>query len=212
MSIRAKLFAAAATSLVAAVGMTGCSREDTQPAASSVVDTTAAPSAARWQLYRGVYVPYTAAGPADVSGAAPARYRQIPQGAVAAAMQGQARLSLAPDGIWPAVTKAVALAGPGRARYATERVMASITQEADPAHTAQFAGFRLEGWTPEAVTVWLATRMPSGTLFAQPTRMVWHDADWKIELPLPSAPGSDDRVPTDPTELPNLHGYTEFHH
>ncbi|WP_051158430.1 hypothetical protein [Nocardia carnea] len=207
MRIHWTLFAVA---VIVVATLAGCGRDDTDPG-PVVIDISAPPPGATWQLYRGVYVPYTAAGPADTSGAAPARYEHTPQGAVAAAMQGQARLSLAPDDSWPAVTTAVTVAGPGRDRFALERVMASITAPADPGATAQYAGFRLESWSLAAVTVWLATRMPTGQLSAQPTRMVWHAGDWKIELPATVATGPDGRVPTDPVALENLYRYTEFH-
>ncbi|QIS23640.1 hypothetical protein [Nocardia terpenica] len=221
MSLRAPLLLAALAVLMAAA-VTGCGRgHPDRPAATAAVNPTAAPAAAQWQSYRGVFVPYTDAGPSRVSGAAPTGYQDTPQGAVVAAMQGQARLALAPNDAgaasptdaWALVAATVTAPGTGHDAYSTARVLGSITAEADPATTAQFAGFRIQDWSPGSVTVWLATRMPpTGQLQAQPTRLVWLGGDWKIALSAPPPPDSAGRVSTDPIDLANLNGYTEFHH
>lgn len=195
-------------------GLAGCGTHHDHTDKPAPVNISAAPSGTRWESYRGVYVPFTAAGPQSRSGSVPTGYQQTPQGAVAAAMQGQSRLSLAPDDgpeSWAVAAHELVVPGPGRDNYAVQRLMASVSAEADPAHTAQFAGFRIENWSAQAVTVWLATRMPEGNLSAQPTKMLWRGGDWKIELPTPQQPGADGRVATDPVALPNLNGYTEFH-
>ncbi|WP_067471610.1 hypothetical protein [Nocardia amamiensis] len=197
-------------------GLTGCgSDHDHASDKAAPVNVSAPPNGTRWESYRGVFVPFTAAGPKSRSGAVPTGYEPTPQGAVAAAMQGQARLALAPDGgpeSWSAAAHELVVPGPGRDNYAVQRLMASVVAEADPAQTAQFAGFRVEHWSTQATTVWLATRMPDGNLSAQPTKMAWRGGDWKIELPAPQQAGADGRVATDPVVLPNLDGYTEFHH
>lgn len=212
MSIRERVSGALLAAMVlagVAVGCSGGDRTGTTPPAP--IDSTAAPAAAKWQSYRGVYVPLSQAGPAQTTGPVPVGYTQTPQGAVVAAMQAQARLSLAPDDAWSKVANTLVVAGPGRDAFATARMFASITSEADPGATAQFAGFRVDGWSAQAVTVWLATRMPDGELSAQPSRMLWRAGDWKLELPSGQKPDEQGRVATDPVALTSLDGYTEFH-
>ncbi|WP_280393812.1 hypothetical protein [Nocardia brasiliensis] len=191
----------------------GCTNHrDGESGESAAVDTSTAPIATRWESYRGVWVPFGDAGPAEAKGVAPTGYRRTPQGAVLAAMQAQPRLALAPDDVWAQIAALLIAPGPGRDAYATARVLASVTGEADPARTAQFAGFRIQSWTRDAVTVSLATRMPDGKLSAQPTKLVWRGTDWKVELsvPTPVHGSGEDRVPTDPVELQSLADYTPF--
>ncbi|MET8427823.1 hypothetical protein [Nocardia sp. NPDC004860] len=212
MTIRRRVIGALLAGLLLSAAAAGCGRDhDADRNGTAHIDISAAPATAKWQSYRGVYVPTTQAGPAETGGPVPVKYQQNPQGAVVAAMQAQARLSLAPDDAWNKVANTLVVAGPGRDAFATARVFASITTETDPAQTAQFQGFRIDGWTPEAVTVWLATRMPTGELSAQPSRMLWRSGDWKLELPAGQKADEQGRVPTDPVALTNLDGYTEFH-
>ncbi|MGN2642255.1 hypothetical protein ACTD5D_40030 [Nocardia takedensis] len=211
---RRSMMAAMATASIAVL-VSGCGED---PAGQGgdvdvrVVDTAAVPGHPRWESYRGVFVPFTAAGPTMSHPIAPVGYERSPQGAVVAAMQAQARLALAPDDAWSQVAARLAARGPGLDAYALNRMFVSVVAAADPAHVAQFAGFRVAEWTAEATTVWLATRLPDGSLSAQPTRMVWR-GDWKVELPTPSPSSAPDgRVATDPVALPDLNGYTEFRH
>lgn len=211
--MRSSKLAAALTILCVAL-TAACGSDDGAEGGADApkVDTSAAPAGSRWDNYRGVYVPYTSDGPAqNIGSVAPTGYKQVPQGAVVAAMQAQARLALAPDDSWSPVARTLVLPGPGRDAFTTSRVLMSTTKAANPAETAQFAGFRIDGWSDQATTVWLATRMPAGQLSASPTRMVWRGGDWKLELPAAQTPDAEGRVPTDPIELPNLQGYTEFH-
>jgi len=200
-----------AAAIVAALAGCGSSSDESATTPSDV-DTSAVPAQVTWDQYRGVAVPVSAVdGPSVRTGVAPAGYAQTPQGAVIAAMQGQTRLALAPDDAWAATTQQVAAAGPGRDAFSVARVMTSITTEADPAQTAQFAGFRVEDYSNDATTVWLATRMPDGSLSASPTHAVWAGGDWKVELPDPAVQGEGDQpAPTDPTSLPSLDGYVAF--
>lgn len=203
---------AIAVAMVATVGLaTACGSSGDQKSDSASTDTTAAPMDVRWNNYRGVAVPTSSTdGPTNTDAVVPNGYTQTPQGAVIAAIQGQARLALAPDDTWAQTAQVIAAPGAGRDAYAIARAMASITEEADPAQTAQFAGFRFADYSQEAATVWLATRMPDGALSASPTRMVWHGEDWKVELPPPSSAPDEDSVPTDPTPLTSLDDYVAF--
>lgn len=203
---------AAAVALVAMVGLAAaCGSSDEQDSPATSADTASAPVEVRWESYRGVSVPLsTVDGPTNTDAVVPSGYTQSPQGAVIAAIQGQARLALAPDNTWAQTAQVVAAPGAGRDAFSVARVMASITEEADPAQTAQFVGFRFSDYSQDAATVWLATRMPDGTLSASPTRLVWQGEDWKVELPSPSDGADDDPTPTDPTPLTSLDDYVAF--
>lgn len=185
-------------------GIVGCSR-DGDPGVGSV------PAQTSWTMYRGVAVPVSAVdGPAHADQVAPTGYSHTPQGAVLAAIQGQARLALADDGSWPQVAGTLVAPSPGRDAFSVARSMMSIPTDADPTQTAQFAGFKVADYSDEQATVWLATAMPDGTLSAQPTQVVWQGGDWKLDLPQqdPNA----ETVGTDPVPVSSLtdDGYTSY--
>ncbi|MBJ8342953.1 hypothetical protein JGU71_29110 [Antrihabitans sp. YC3-6] len=181
--------------------------ETTDGGTDTVLDVAAAPQQVQWEPYRGVAVPYSADGPRDrITGSG---YARTPQGAVCAAMQAQVRLSMAPDESWASTVVTVAAPGPGRDAFAAARVMASISSDADPAQTAQFVGFRVTDYNDSAATIWLATRMPDGTLTAASSRVIWLGDDWKLALPDPKgAAGDADSTPL--VALTSLDGYTSF--
>ncbi|MET8317527.1 hypothetical protein ABZU78_25645 [Rhodococcus erythropolis] len=188
----------------------GSSEEDPGTSTGAAVDTSAAPQQVTWESYRGVAVPVSAVdGPTSVSAKIPFGYSRTPQGVVMAAIQGQSRLALAPDETWAQTAQLLTVPGRGRDAYAVARVMTSITTEADPAQTAQFAGFRIEDYSPDEAVVWLATRMPDAALSASPTSLLWQNGDWKITLPDPQ-PETSEAAPTDPVPLTSLDGYTAF--
>ncbi|NKS56580.1 hypothetical protein GS504_03450 [Rhodococcus hoagii] len=203
---------AIAVAVVATVGLaTACGSSGDQQSDSTLTDTSSAPADVQWASYRGVAVPTSSTdGPTNTDAVVPNGYAQTPQGAVIAAIQGQARLALAPDNSWAQTAQVVAAPGSGRDAYAVARAMASITEEADPAQTAQFVGFRFTDYSKDAGTVWLATRMPDGALSASPTRMVWQGGDWKVELSEPSTSADDAATPTDPIPLTSLDDYVAF--
>ncbi|WP_415977434.1 hypothetical protein [Rhodococcus sp. 077-4] len=208
--------------LTAALALTiaGCGSDSADPDDGSgdtpVVDVAAVPESVTWTPYQGVSVPYSSVdGPTSNTGsAAPTGYSHTPQGAVLAAIQAQTRLALAPDSSWPRVTSTLVAPGEGRDAYATARAGASITTAADPATTAEFAGFRVRDYTDDTAVVDLATTMPGGQLTSVPATVLWRSDDWKLLLPDPEAgtDGSDIAAPaaTDPAELPSLDGFTAF--
>ncbi|MFD7008134.1 hypothetical protein [Rhodococcus jostii] len=202
---------AAAIMTAAVITLAGCGSDTTPPDTDTGnVDTSAAPDSVTWTNYRGVEVPSSTTGGPSANGKVPGGYAHTPQGAVLAAMQGQTRLALAPDDEWPTVASTVLAFGPGRDAYAIARSMTSIADAADPAQTAQYAGFRVNDYSDDRATVSLATRIPGGQLAASPTTLTWKGNDWRIELPDPAAnPVSDDgTTATDPAELHSLDGYT----
>lgn len=185
----------------------GTGGKPTDTGTGTVVEVAAAPQQVRWEPYRGVAVPYSADGPSDrITGSG---YARTPQGAVCAAMQAQVRLSMAPDESWASTVVTVAAPGPGRDAFAAARVMSSISSDADPAQTAQFVGFRVADYNDTAATIWLATRMPDGTLTAASSSVVWLGDDWKLALPDPKdAAGELDSTAL--VALTSLDGYTAF--
>ncbi|WP_307090952.1 hypothetical protein [Rhodococcus sp. SORGH_AS_0301] len=205
-----------AVALIVAAFVAGCSNDtatgdDTTP---SAVDVAASPTEVTWRPYQGVEVPYsTVDGPtADTASAAPTGYTATPQGAVLAAIQGQARLALAPDTAWATVTRTLVAPGDGRDAYAIARSAASITDAADPATTAAFTGFRVSSYDDTRAVVEVATTMPGGQLTAVPVTVLRATGDWKIALPAPTG-GEDDPTapaPTDPIPLTSMDGFTAF--
>lgn len=212
--------AVSAVALAVAAGVAGCGSDTAGSEAAGdqnqVLDTTAAPAEVTWRPYQGLAVPYsTTGGPSSgISSAAPTGYSRTPQGAVLAAIQGQARLALAPDSAWAAATATLVAAGAGRDAYAIARAGASITTAADPAATASFTGFRITDYQPEKAELDVATRMPGGQLTSVPVTVLWRGDDWKLALPNPSADSAggqwDAPAATDPVSLTSLDGFTAF--
>ncbi|WP_072713705.1 hypothetical protein [Rhodococcus rhodnii] len=215
---RRRLVVAAAVAAATALLLGGCGSDDSAPAPSNpaaAADTTSAPGKVTWSDYRGVTVPKsTVDGPFSMTAAmVPTGYARTPQGAVLAAMQGQTRLALTPDESWSDVAQTVLTFGPGRDAYAVARTLTSITEPADPASTAQFAGFRVEHFDGDTARIQLATALPDATLVAQPTELTWYRDDWRITLPDPATNLEDPdtgAVATDPVPLDSLDGYTRF--
>jgi hypothetical protein len=208
--------AAVAAALMIAATVAGCSEDtatggDTAPTAA---DVGAPPAEVTWRPYQGIEVPYSDVdGPtADTSSAAPTGYSATPQGAVLAAIQGQARLALAPDTAWATVTRELVAPGDGRDAYAIARSAASITDAADPATTAAFTGFRVSSYDESRAVIDVATTMPGGQLTAVPVTVLRSTGDWKIALPAPTGAEDDPTAPTatDPIPLPSMDGFTAF--
>ncbi|SFA45391.1 hypothetical protein SAMN05444374_103264 [Rhodococcoides kroppenstedtii] len=206
----------AAAVLTAAGCGSGSQNHDPETDGARPVDLSAAPAEVTWRPYQGVQVPYSAAdGPtADAYSAAPRGYTDTPQGAVLAAMQGQTRLALAPDGVWTTAAAALLAPGPGRDAYAVARAAASIRTAADPATTAAFTGFRVNAYGDGRAVVDLATTMPGGQVTAVAVTLTRRSGDWQIDLPSPEPDaGADDPTapaPTDPVPLSSLDGFTAF--
>lgn len=216
-SLRGSVAAVLATAAAAAL-ITACGTDEAQSAdTSQPVDTSAPPAQVTWRPYQGVNVPYSDDdGPTvGAASAAPTGYSHTPQGAVLAAIQGQARLALAPDSSWAQTTTTLVAAGSGRDEYAIARSGASITSPADPATTAAFTGFRVTDYRPEQANLDIATTMPGGQLTSVPVTVLWRGEDWKIALPGTDADdaadvGWDAPAATDPVTLPSLDGFTAF--
>ncbi len=122
---------------------TGCADE----AADAAPDLGSAPTEVLWQSYRGVALPHTAQGPNSEADGAATGFAQSPPGAAVAAITHTVRLSLAPDGVWPAVLAREVVPGPARDAWAVDRVRLSITGPADPASAPRLLGFRMTEYT-----------------------------------------------------------------
>ncbi len=213
--VRRRVSASAAAALMIVATVVGCSDDPAAVGdAPAAIDVAAPPAEVTWRPYQGVDVPYSNVdGPAaDTSSAAPTGYSATPQGAVLAAIQGQARLALAPDTAWATVTRTLVAPGDGRDAFAIARSAASITDAADPATTAAFTGFRVSSYDESRAVVDVATTMPGGQLTAVPVTVLRTTGDWKIALPAPTGAEDDPTAPaaTDPIPLPSMDGFTAF--
>ena len=190
--------------------MTGCgSGQPSAPEQDSAIkpaDLTAAPAALKWDNYRGMRLPRSPAdGPKQVGEVAASGYSRSPQGAVLAAMRGQAYLALAGDTEWGRVVATLTAPGPGRDEFAAYRTPLSISG-ALPSGSARFVGFKVIGYHADPLTAGVHVAEEIGTpprLFAWPVALQWLQGDWRIVLPT-TAEGID------AIELSNLDGYTRL--
>lgn len=179
------------------------SADDEQPQADAPQwDLSAAPTQARWSNLNGLQVPSAKEGPEDTK---PVRhgYNESPQGAVLAAINGQAQLAVTGDSAWPDVSRQVLAPGKGRDQWAQGRALASIKGSVPADQAAKFKGFKVKDFDKERTTVVLAVEYPKVGLVATPVQLTWLSNDWRIVLP-----------PQDQTvesiNIDSLDGFTEF--
>lgn len=166
-------------------------KPDTSPAVSTARQTAKCampsgevsltqPPAARWEVFKGVALPYsTEAGPAEVRGEIARCYAHTAHGALIAAWQISVRMLLATD--WRDVVRSQVLPGAGRDRY--ERSRAAITADLDaPGTLAQVAGYRVVHYSPQTAVVQLVTRTPVSRLLVTTATVRWADGDWRLVL------------------------------
>jgi hypothetical protein len=198
--------AASVLALGAAAGLVaGCGSSSDAPdsANNSSIDTTSAPAGLQWDAYRGVQLPRsTQSGPARFD-VVPHGYEQSPQGAVLAAVRGQAYLALEPDSRWGEVVSIVTAPGPGRDEFAASRALVSITGDV-PAETApKFVAFKVAAYDADAGTAVVEVVQQLGNdLFAYPVALEWI-GDWRMVLPT----AAED---VDARQLDSLDGYTRL--
>lgn len=176
------------------------------PAGQSSNALTTAPPA-RWELYQGVAMPYSAEhGPKSVQGLGVASgYTHDPAGALLAATQLSTRSGLAPDEVWRTIAESQMVAGEGRTAYINARQGAHIAPGSAPFSTLnQIAGFRVVNYTDAVAVFGLAYRTKAGNLQEGQTTVVWDSGDWKLVMQ-PNGSGG-----TAPTPLPSLSGYTTW--
>lgn len=198
---------AAALALAAAVILTaaGCGSDpDTFDPAPIPVDTTSPPANLTWEGYNGVRLPRSITdGPKDYS-AVPHGYTNTPQGAVLAAIRGQAYLALTPDTTWGQMVSVVTAPGSGRDEFAANRALVSVTGSVPPEQAPKFVAFKVIDYTPgESATAAVEVVQEIGSppqRFVYPVALAWI-GDWRLVLPTAA-----ENIDARPVE--NLDGYT----
>ncbi len=146
-----------------------------------------------WQPWHDTRLPYSQRwGPTTVSDDTVSGFSHTPEGAVLAMIQHTARLS----GI------------DATARLGAARTMAVVAPVDQPPTNRMgtgidttpglpfFAGFRWISYNGTHAVADLALQEPDGSLRSLRTTEIWHDSDWRAELPTPLS-----------TPLPGLDGY-----
>lgn len=184
---------------------TGCgSDSDTFDPAPSPVDTVSAPTNLTWENYNGVQIPRSLSDGPKNGEQSPTGYSQTPQGAVLAAIRGQAYLALTPDTSWGQMVSIVTAPGPGRDEFAANRALVSVTGPVPAEQAPKFVAFKVTDYTPgdsatAAVDVVQEIGSPPAR-FVYPVALEWI-GDWRLVLPT-AAENIDAR------EVDNLDGYT----
>lgn len=196
---RFHLLAAGAVSV--SLMLTACGGGDDETG-SSQVDTVSPPANVSWVASVGcLTLPVsTTVGPHSTM-PVPSGYEHSPQGAVLAAINAQGWLAGAGDNQWTGVAQQLVAPGPGKDQWVEARTLLSV--EGCVKDAPKFAGFKVDNYTDDTVTLALAARTSSGQLYAMPTQLVWRDGDWKIVLPTQSQ--AEDAV-----SLNNLDQFTAF--
>jgi hypothetical protein len=198
---------AAALALAATVTLLsgGCGQDpDTVDLAPVPVDTITAPANLTWENYNGVRLPRSITdGPTDYS-AVPYGYTNTPQGAVLAAIRGQAYLALTPDSMWGQMVSVVTAPGPGRDEFAANRALVSVAGSVPPEQAPKFVAFKVTDYTPgESTTAAVDVVQEIGSppqRFAYPVALQWI-GDWRLVLPTAA-----ENIDARPVE--NLDGFT----
>ncbi|AWK77050.1 hypothetical protein CBI38_37325 (plasmid) [Rhodococcus oxybenzonivorans] len=192
----------AATVLAASAG---CGSEpDTSDPVVPPVDTTTAPAHLSWESYNGVRLPRSPEDGPKTTSTIPSGYSNTPQGAVLAAIRGQAYLALTPDTSWGQMVSVVTAPGPGRDEFAANRALVSVTGPVPAEQAPKFIAFKVTEYTPgdsatAAVDVVQEIGSPPAR-FVYPVALQWI-GDWRLVLPT-AAENVDAR------EAHSLDGYT----
>lgn len=146
---------------------------------------TVQPAGVIWEPYHGVGLPVSrTAGPARADSGTVRCYARTPAGALIAAAQISERYETAESPILVAGT--MLAQGPGRERFLARSRSATPTRAAGQSQAvpdkAQFVGFRVENYSPQAATVTLVRmREQAGTFDATTWTVVW-DEGWRLQL------------------------------
>ena len=128
---------------------TGCGSDpDTFDPGLPPVDTTTAPAHLSWENYNGVRLPRSPEDGPKNSSSTPSGYSNTPQGAVLAAIRGQAYLALTPDTSWGQMVSVVTAPGPGRDEFAGNRALVSVTGPVPSEQAPKFVAFKITDYTP----------------------------------------------------------------
>lgn len=197
--------AIAGVALALTATVAGCSSDSSNTGSDHPVkvDTTSAPANLTWENWQGVELPQsTEDGP---KGYAFPRmgYAHSPQGAVLAAIRGQAVLALASDQQWGGAVPVVTAPGPGRDAFAANRAMVSVKAPVPADKAPVFVGFKVTKYQqgdPSTAGVLVAEKLGNG-LYSYPVALQWISNDWRIVLPTAAEN-------IDAATLANLDGYT----
>lgn len=202
--IRRRVAASILTLGVAASLAAGCgSSSDAPETTTAPADTTSAPAALTWESYHGVQLPRSAQSGPTRFDVIPHGYEKSPQGAVLAAVRGQAYLALTSDNEWGGVASIVTAPGAGRDEFAANRALVSITGDVPADKAPRFPAFKVTAYDADANTAVVEVVQQLGAdLFAYPVALEWI-GDWRMVLPT-SAENVDAR------QIPSLDGYTRL--
>lgn len=183
----------------------GCGSDaDTSDPVPTPIDTISAPTNVSWENYNGVRLPRSLADGPKNSSTTPSGYSQSPQGAVLAAIRGQAYLALTPDANWGEMVSIVTAPGPGRDEFAANRALVSVTGPVPAEQAPKFIAFKVTDYMPgDSATAAVDVVQEIGSppaLFVYPVALEWI-GDWRLVLPT-AAENIDAR------EVDNLDGYT----
>lgn len=207
MSRHLRVFATIAT-IVCTVALSGCGGDttDTDTAAVPPIDTVSAPAQLGWDSYRGVRLPRSPlSGPTHYSGSVATGYSKDPQGAVLAAIRGQAYLALTPDELWGEMVATVTAPGAGRNEFAANRALVSVTGDVPPERAARFVAFKVTEYRPDASPPTAAVEVVQQIgsppqAFVYPVALAWI-GNWRLVLPTAA-----ENIDARPIE--HLDGYT----
>ncbi|NKR30048.1 hypothetical protein GS966_25540 [Rhodococcus hoagii] len=198
--------AASVLALGAAAGLVagcGSSSDASDSANSSSIDTTSAPDGLQWEAYHGVQLPRSTQSGPERFDVVPHGYEQSPQGAVLAAVRGQAYLALEPDNRWGEVVSIVTAPGPGRDEFAASRALVSITGDVPADKAPKFVAFKVAAYDADAGTAVVEVVQQLGDdLFSYPVALEWI-GDWRMVLPT-----AEENV--DARQLDSLDGYARL--
>lgn len=159
-----------------AATLTACSSDDDDD-----VDLTAAPDA-NWSPRGGIMVPTAPDGDGPTTDdPVPHGWAHTPQGAVLAAINGQASLAVTGDEQWAAMADTILAPGKGKDQWAQARSLMTVSGHiTDP---AEFTCFTVTDYAEDRAQVLLTVTWPDGKSTAQPTQLVWQGDDWRLVLP-----------------------------
>lgn len=185
----------------------GCGTDTASAESDEVsIGTTSAPANLSWETFNGVRIPRSLTdGPKDYD-TVPSGYSNTPQGAVLAAVRGQAYLALTPDQQWGPMVSVITAPGPGRDEFAANRALVSVTGPVPADRAPKFVAFKVTSYQPgDAPTAAVEVVQEVGSpaeRFAYPVALQWI-GDWRLVLP--TAAENVDARPLD-----NLDGYTRL--
>ncbi|MEL4163103.1 hypothetical protein [Corynebacterium bovis] len=191
------------SAVMAAGALSGCS-SDGGNSNERGWDVTSAPSRVLWSSMAGVKVPSGRQGPA-ATGPVRHGYERSPQGAVLAAVNGQALLSLAPNDKTDAVSDYVLAPGRGRDQWRQARVLADVSGVVDPKAAPRFSAFKITDYSDDAAQVVVAAdySQPERWTGVYPVQLRWINDDWRVVNPT-----REDGVHVTPVD--NIDGFTAF--